>query len=70
MAVDRLEVEQFNLRFLLAASHYLPSVGLALIRQCRADIELLGYEYAQERWSAFIENTLTGETRGDRDGDG
>jgi hypothetical protein len=25
MAVDRLEVEQFNLRFLLAASHYLPS---------------------------------------------
>jgi hypothetical protein len=58
VVVDRLEVEKFNSYFLLAASHYMPSVGLDLIRRCRDDIEYLGYERAKKMWLAFIENTL------------
>lgn len=46
--------QEFNIRFLLATQCYMPKVALALIRECREDIELFGLEYAQKKWAKFI----------------
>lgn len=55
--------EEFNLRFLLALSCYIPSVAKELLEDCRDDIRLSGFEYAQKKWSRFIECSLTGKAK-------
>ena len=50
-----LSKQEFNTRFLLATQPYIPKVALALIRECREDIELFGLEYAQRKWARFTE---------------
>lgn len=49
-----LSKEEFNIRFLLTTQPYIPKVALALLRECREDIELFGLEYAQKKWAKFI----------------
>lgn len=46
--------KEFNIRFLLAAQHYIYKVARALIRECREDIEIFGLEYAQRKWAKFV----------------
>lgn len=55
--------EEFNLRFLLALSCYMPSVAKELLEGCRDDIRLFGFEYAQKKWSRFIQCSLTGKAK-------
>ena len=55
--------EEFNLRFLLALSCYMPSVAKELLDSCRDDIEMFSFEYAQKKWSMFIECSLTGKAK-------
>jgi len=50
----KLEEKELNSRFLLAVQPYVPKVGIALIRECREDIELFGLEYAQRKWANFV----------------
>jgi hypothetical protein len=52
---------QFNLSFLLALDCYMPSVAQALFKDCRVDIKMFGFEYAQKKWSRFIVGSLTGK---------
>jgi hypothetical protein len=57
----KLKMEQFNLRFMLALDCYMPSVARSLMKDCREDIKFFGFEYAQKKWSKFIEYSLTGK---------
>lgn len=52
---------EFNMRFMLALDCYMHSVAQALLKDCREDIRLFGFEFAQKKWSKFIEGSLTGE---------
>jgi hypothetical protein len=61
---DKLEMEQFNLRFMLALDCYMPSVAKVLLKDCREDIRMSGSKYAQTKWERFIVGSLTG--KGDR----
>lgn len=54
------KLRQFNQRFLLALDCYIPSVALKLLRDCREDIKMFGFPYAQKKWEQFIVNSLTG----------
>lgn len=49
-----LTKEEFNIRFLLAAQRYMLKVALALIRECRNDIQSRGLEFAQKKWAKFM----------------
>lgn len=49
-----LSKKVFNIRFLLATQPYMPKVGLRLIRECREDIKVFGWEYAQRKWAKLI----------------
>lgn len=49
------QVREFNTRFLLATQPYMPKVAKALIRECREDIKMFGWEFAQKKWAKFIE---------------
>ena len=49
-----MTLKEFNIRFLLATQRYKPSLARALVRECREDIETMGLEKAQRKWSAFI----------------
>lgn len=49
------QIKEFNARFLLATQPYMPKVGLALIGECREDIKMFGWEYAQHKWAKFVE---------------
>ena len=62
--VGKLTIEQFNLCFMLALDCYMPSVAQALMKDCREDIRMFGFEYAQTKWERFIVGSLTG--KGDR----
>jgi hypothetical protein len=59
--VDKLSFKTFNLRFMLALDCYMPSVARALMKNCREDIKLFGFEYAQRKWAKFCEYSLTGK---------
>ena len=50
----------WNIRFMLALDCYLPVVARDLFEDCRDDIRLFGFDYAKEKWEAFIVNSLTG----------
>jgi hypothetical protein len=58
----KVEVE-FNLRFLLALDCYVPGVAKELLRDCREDIKMFGFEFAQKKWSRFIEYSLNGRAK-------
>jgi len=45
--------QEFNIRFLLAAQHYIYKVARDLVRECREDIKTFGLEYAQRKWAKF-----------------
>lgn len=49
------DFQEFNLRFLLATQPCMPRVALALIRECREDIEIFGLKYAKRKWAKFVE---------------
>lgn len=51
---DTPALKEFNTRFLLATHPYPPKVAKQLLRECREDIELLGWEYAQRKWAKFV----------------
>lgn len=57
----KLKMGQFNLRFMLAIDCYMPSVARSLMKDCREDIRLFGFEYAQKKWSKFVYCSLTGK---------
>lgn len=50
-----LSKKDFNIRFLLATRRYRPGVAVALVRECRGDIEAFGSAETQRKWAAFIE---------------
>lgn len=56
----KVSEEQFNLGFMLALDCYMPSVARSLMKDCKEDIELFGFEFAQKKWERFIVNSLTG----------
>jgi len=49
------QIKEFNTRFLVATQPYMPKVALQLVRECREDIKMFGWEYAQRKWAKFIE---------------
>jgi len=49
-----MTMQEFSLRFLLAAQPYMLKVARALIRECREDIGIFGLEYAQRKWAKFV----------------
>lgn len=49
------QIKEFNTRFLLATQPYMPKVSLQLIRECRQDIKMFGWEYTQNKWAKFVE---------------
>lgn len=46
--------QEFSIRFLLAAHHYIYKVARALIRECQEDIQIFGMEFAQQKWAKFV----------------
>ncbi|GAH42388.1 unnamed protein product [marine sediment metagenome] len=44
-----MTMQEFNIRFLLAARCYMLKVARTLIRECREDIEIFGLEFAQQK---------------------
>ncbi|MBA7592799.1 hypothetical protein ES708_34993 [subsurface metagenome] len=48
------QIKEFNTRFLLATQPYMPKVALARLRECREDIKMFGWEYAQRKWAKFV----------------
>lgn len=57
---DKVERKRFNHSFILALDCYMPSVALSVLKSCKKDIELFGFEYAQRKWKRFVVNSLTG----------
>ena len=50
-----LSKKEFNIRFLLATRRYMARVAVALVRECRGDVEAFGLAETQRKWAAFIE---------------
>ncbi len=59
------ERKKFNMQFMLALDCYMPSVAKKLFEECKEDIRMFGFKYAQEKWSKFVIGSLTG--KGDRE---
>ena len=51
---------EWNYRFMRAIGCYLPEIARGLLGDCRGDVELFGFQYTQEKWKAFMENSLAG----------
>lgn len=51
---DMLTKKEFNARFLLATQSYMPKVARNLVRECREDAEMFGWEYTQNKWAKFV----------------
>lgn len=51
----RQDFKEFNARFLLAIQPYPPRVAKDLLRECREDIVLLGWERTKQKWVKFVE---------------
>ena len=49
------DFREFNLRFLLATQPYMPKVAKALVRECKEDLEIFGFEYTRKKWAKFVE---------------
>lgn len=60
---ERKVTVEFSLRYLLALSCYMPGVAKELLEGCCDDIKMFGFEYAQKKWSRFIECSLTGKAK-------
>jgi hypothetical protein len=51
---------KFVFGFLLALDCYMPGVAKRLFDECKEDIKMFGFEYAQKKWSRFVVGSLTG----------
>ena len=56
----RQDFKEFNAHFLLAIQFYPLELAKQLLRECREDIVLLGWEHTQRKWVKFVELTKEG----------